>query len=407
MDVRSQCEKRLRSALMLFDEAVSLGFPYPNAKDAVERLIDLLESRLDDIQRLNEDAAEDAKRMIYKRSLGTISFTLELLGFLIRSADVRNSFELYDPIADLVAKLFNVEEGEAKLVLSSEWDYSPFTYIHSAVPPMNQYVFIGLPASETRNALVTPLIAHEIGHHIWQRNKFKDKYNADLATKAIEVIKLEFSNEFGPDNLQPLSDLYDAGDIVAWSVGQMEELFCDFLGIRYFGASFLHAYAYLLMPSLPGGRSVEYPSASERANAHQKAAERFGVAIPDDYLSLFDDSENPADSELNLRVVGRVVEATLDDLIQLVDGIVGGSGLEGYDENKADGIFKRFALGVPVGEAEALVNIVNAGWKFYSDGFSQWRGRYQDVWEDAGRRERTLSDLMFKSMEISHLKEAC
>jgi hypothetical protein len=40
----------------------------------------------------------------------------------------------------------------------------------------------------------------------------------------------------------------------------MEELFCDLAGLALFGESYLHAFQYLLSPSIGFSRSEEYPS---------------------------------------------------------------------------------------------------------------------------------------------------
>jgi hypothetical protein len=77
---------------------------------------------------------------------------------------VRNSFEAYDPLRELAHKLLDYKPA---IILSSEWEFSPFTYpaISDDLP---DFVFIGLPACEAGNALVLPLAGHELGHSIWR-----------------------------------------------------------------------------------------------------------------------------------------------------------------------------------------------------------------------------------------------
>ena len=57
---------------------------------------------------------------------------------------------------------------ETRLILSSEWDYSPFMY--DQITDLPSFVFIGLPACESANPLLLPLAGHELGHSVWVKN---------------------------------------------------------------------------------------------------------------------------------------------------------------------------------------------------------------------------------------------
>lgn len=412
MNLHDQCERRLRSALRLVESAASQGFPNSPSEEALDKISRALRSRLELFQGLDSDISTIALKPIYRKSLDIIIHSLSYLGFLVRSADARNPFELYQALTELATQLVRTDsEEQAKLVLSSEWDYSPFTYNHPPTLDIDNFVFIGLPASETGNALITPLAGHEIGHNVWRTHKLESKLEPLIRKRVISFIADKFWQDF-KQKYPELSDPRDVKDYpgldlleapLAWSVRQLEELFCDFLGIRYFGETYLHAYTYLLMPSLSGMRSYYYPSSEERVKAHEVAAKKFGVSIPDGYTSLFDNSDNPPNAELELELVKHVVSISLDDLLDHVDEIVRHSGLDEYDSKKVESIRNRFSLGVPVDGPEALVNIISAGWKFYLDKFAPWRSTYPDIWSDHERRENVLSDLMFKSMEVSYV----
>ncbi len=95
-----------------------------------------------------------------------ISQVLPTLGFILRSTNVRNAFELYDPILLMCRKFFG---QNICLILSSEWDFSPLTY--PVASKLDNYVFIGMPVSEAGTALIIPLVGHEVAHSIWRNKK--------------------------------------------------------------------------------------------------------------------------------------------------------------------------------------------------------------------------------------------
>jgi hypothetical protein len=75
-----------------------------------------------------------------------------IVGIVIRSTSVRNPFELYNPFLEICQALLG---QDAKLILSSEWQYIPFTHPQNLAELPN-FVVIGMPASESDNALVFP-----------------------------------------------------------------------------------------------------------------------------------------------------------------------------------------------------------------------------------------------------------
>lgn len=63
-----------------------------------------------------------------------ITENMNILGMILRSTNVRNPFELYFPFKRLAKTLL---DGNVKLLMSSEWDFVPFTY------PMNVEILSG------------------------------------------------------------------------------------------------------------------------------------------------------------------------------------------------------------------------------------------------------------------------
>jgi hypothetical protein len=99
-------------------------------------------------------------------SLNALFVAMPLAGFLVRSTNVRNAFELYRPLLrlarDLLEPTVTPDQRRTRLVLSSEWEYSPLSY--SELPDLPGVVLIGLPAPESSNPLLVPLAGHELGH---------------------------------------------------------------------------------------------------------------------------------------------------------------------------------------------------------------------------------------------------
>ena len=58
-------------------------------------------------------------------SLEVLFTYVPLLGLILRSTNTRNAFEAYAPLLRLARKILG---KDTKLIISSEWDYSPYVY---------------------------------------------------------------------------------------------------------------------------------------------------------------------------------------------------------------------------------------------------------------------------------------
>jgi hypothetical protein len=225
---------------------------------------------------------------------------LPLLGFLLRSTNIRNSFEAYHAFVDMAKALIG---PNAKVIMSSEWDFSPLTY-PMTVSVLPDHVLIGMPSSESSNALILPLAGHELGHSIWRNEKLENKWAAEVRQHSRDQLKLRwptFQNAFPEhSNLKPTEDVLSnnlflvhvQSDIVGLSLSQIEEIFCDAIGIQLFGASFAYAFHYLLAPSLGGTRPLEYPPLTSRAEFLENCGKVDLKALGfSDYASEFRDQQ--------------------------------------------------------------------------------------------------------------------
>ena len=164
LDVKFTKEK-VRSVLAQIKRLQSDDFPYREPREALTLIEQLYK---DDLTRLEQvDAATDVgvRRQACAHANQRVALYHPVLGFILRSTNVRNAFEAYDPLLQICRRIFG---AQAKLILSSEWSFSPFTYpaVFADLPDL---MFIGLPATEAGDALILPLTGHELGHSVWRR----------------------------------------------------------------------------------------------------------------------------------------------------------------------------------------------------------------------------------------------
>ena len=160
-------------------------------------------------------------------TLGLLYEYVPLLGFIIRSTNVRNAFEIYAPLQRLCQSVLEPSVSPSKrttrLILSSEWTYQPHVYPEKDFLP--SYVLIGLPAPESSNPLLLPLAGHELGHSLWRahtlgndlhlsavravintiinnRNKFTETYQSEISEFEIETASTNELINFLADHIK-------------------------------------------------------------------------------------------------------------------------------------------------------------------------------------------------------------
>lgn len=188
-----------------------------------------------------------------------------------------------------------------------------------------------------------------------------------------------------------------------WAARQAEETFCDMIGLRIFGESYLRAFAYLLSPRLLGIRSVIYPNFRRRVSDLSNGAKAFGVQVPAKYSDLFEDFNEPPDYERNKKFLLSLADSASEqqgsDLIALAGKIVLDAGVPLPSDEKTDEIYKDFELIAPAQSAVSLANILNAGWRAFHDE-NLWSGISQ-----VKSRRAVLKELLLKSIEVLEYEE--
>ncbi len=385
-------------------------FPYDHSQDALVEVRQIFDDHADVLDSLTPS---DDKAVVEFHCVATfknIRDLLPILGFILRSTNVRNAFEVWGPLWRLSCQ---VMKKETKLLLSSEWEYSPYTFV--GYDQLPGFVLIGLPATESANPLLMPLAGHELGHSVWGDFNLKGTFSPAVQKHILDAIISKWKE------YEKLFPGYSEQDIqvgslgwqtwesaAAWAIRQAEECFCDFMGLRLFGEAFLHSTAYLLAPYRTGPRSYEYPNKVDRAKALVQAAGSYGFTVPDDFEGTFSDLSEPPHEWEEIRFLLSLADTArreiCAELITQADEIVTAAGVGGRKAVKIEGCRKAFRSMVPFENSGGLVNILNAGWEaLLADKF------FPDEEQDK-QREGFLEELVLKSIEIleveSRLAEA-
>ncbi len=414
--IRSVNERQLRNTRRkivavraLIQQSLEEDFPYSQGKSLLESIDELLGTRETAICRADPLASSAVVNTLCQVSQQTISQHLPLVGFALRSTNIRNAFELYAPLLHIVRKALGVE---ANLVISSEWEYSPYTLI----PPRiggKHFVLIGLPASESENALVAPLAGHELGHNVWQEEELERVYTPRVKEGLERAIKEQYWNEFAR-HFPHVGSKEQVSDLVGqqvwarpwrWCMRQLQELFCDSVGILLFAESYLHAFAYLIAPAIGVERSPLYPSISDRVAYLMRNAERMGLNVFQQYPNHFQpDKTLDGDAVRFLLKLGDEVRSEFeDDLFGEAERIVAGWNLPPHDPEEVGEIYDSFTALTPAPTASSLANIVNAGWNMYLSGFAEWP-KFAENSSESTKAETVLNDLILKSAEVFEIE---
>jgi hypothetical protein len=408
--------RRIEAFLEEFAHIAESEFPYQDSEDALNQLRSLFKRKLDRLRQFTEKSHEGIVKRECTLSLGALWEYLPRLGFILRSTNVRNAFELFGPILRLAREVLEpkVPKGKRKtrLLLSSEWEYSLLTFRED--PYLPNFVLIGLPAHESANPLLLPLVGHELGHSVWAKRKLQNEFAPRIAAEVVKIIaqpswRTQYEKLFqkkGVTVAKLLSDL----DLrktwqpsMHWALRQAEETFCDFLGLNIFGPSFLKAFAYLLSPNHGHGRSLSYPSFLARIENQIKAAQAYGIAVPNDYDTLFAPDApmalTPGDS-FRLAMADEALKRTTDEIIKRVEKILDNTNLTTYTDKEVETTKERLCALVPAENSASLSEILNAAWQVYDNYPKSWNKHPQIKKGKA----KVLKELVLKTIEVFEIK---
>jgi len=402
MELVRAAREKLESAIELAENLRGGTFPYPHSEEVLRGISALFRSAL---ERLDPEADEKTLRNQCNLTTLLLDDFLPLLGFIHRSKSSANAFELYGPLLRLVR---NLVDERSRLVLASEWRFSPFTYV--GIPSLNDVVWVGLPASESSNALLTPLAGHEVGHHLWAVRLLSPKYRVEtwkaLLAK-IEADWAEYRRRFADAPADMESFRSDVFAIARWSVHhewalrQCEEIFCDLVGLRLFGDAYIHAFAYLLAPGSATRGARFYPHLSGRVAYLSKACQHWGFTVPPGYETAWAPAEDgdPTSEEAYLtKITDDSVGTLLPRLLGDVETVIPTDSVPLVDEKEVASAVRSLGILTPTQNPVSLAAVVNAGWRVYHDA---------DVWSGyphlSHRRASVLNELLLKSIQVGEV----
>ena len=366
------------------------GFPYPESEKALQaiagRLADAAESVKAAKSLTEETVCASANRDLWRFH--------EAIGCVLRSTDDGIAFESYPSLLRMVRQVVGKSRA---LVMVSGWEYSPLVYPSTL---LDGFVFISMPAAEAGNPLLLPLAGHELGHPCWG--------GSDWSKRAAGLIV----QEYGRMRSEPGSTLVQEADpqrarefaeeMMDLCLFQLEEIFCDALGVALFAESFPCAFAYLLS-FRSGQRAKTYPATWLRAEMIRVACRRCGAVVPDLFEAEYSKCTPPASIQGPLRDASATADLIAARLAeQVVDWAVEHAARSTDtrpNKQAVDNIASAFDVGVPASGAHQLVDIISAAWRFSST-------RVDAGWMPSLTREERrllLHDLTLKTIETSEI----
>jgi hypothetical protein len=397
VDRISYAKQKLTSAIKLVKKILQGDWPHIDSKIALERILEQLNLEIKLLENLDKDASTDIIHRRCQNAKRIIASQIGLISFILRSSNLRNSFESYFPIKVLGSELLNLD---IKLVVGSEWNYTPFLFPLEHAH-LSDFIFVGLPATESDNSLLLPIAGHELGHAVWRKGHISSGFRIKLREKVVETIRSDwkrFSPIFeGHENANEETISEDLELVSLWSEvaeyckSQIEEIFCDIMGTRLFGASYAYAFLYVLSSDIDEKGSKHYPTHTLRAAAIDNAAKRFEIPDIDVSSCIRLRSET---RPLKVVLASLAAESLVPDAIESVEVYCKKIPLP--SSAAIDDAFGKLRALTPIHEGSSMAEILNAAWRI-RNGIS--------TWEIPGvvpeRRPAILNDLVFKSFEIA------
>jgi len=412
MTVLLYAVERIKNCINELEAISKSEFPYADSREALNQLKRLFEDQLTELQQFDEKSNPAVVRQSCTISLDLIVKYLPLLGFILRSTNVRNGFEVCRPLLRLSKTLLEANATTSistHLILSSEWDFSPFTY--AKVPALPGFVLIGFPATESANPLILPLSGHEIGHSLWIVSNKTQKYQSILHDNIVNLLtqQIDRYNELFRATATPATITTDMFELESWAPAQfwvkkqVEETFCDFIGIRLFGTAYLYSFAYLIAPTWGSARPYRYPGQLTRVANMKAAATTYGVQIPENYDSYFEDLIPPRGTQTDLfllEIADKALSAVVQEIVTDANADIEKANIPLPSSPNQQQILDRFHKVVPPENAESLADILNAAWLAAEDS-TLWKG----IPMKGTNRITILRDLVLKTIEILDINQ--
>jgi hypothetical protein len=410
---------KVTSTIALLVELQSTDFPYPGPEEALQQLESLLKDRLTDLSAIDpKTSAPEVANETIKHATNDVTTALEFAGYIINSSNVRNIFEVHSPLLHIAQHLI-VRTQPVQLILSFEWNYVPFTYPLN-VPELPNFVVIGLPASESFNSLIIPAAGHELGHSIWRVKDLDTKFSVKVTNSIVSLIRRNFWDryrEINPDvntkaALKDKKSKSTWGLSYVWALRQLQEVYCDLIGLGLFGEAYLHTFKYLIAPSISSDRPETYPTSRQRAEYLVRASKSnpFKVNVPPNYLKSFEDEQaasEPKEYRLLLDIADSCTSEVFPIILKEAADFLTRKSHKAPPRARWKKITADFKNLVPTSQAPSLADIINAGWDVYHDKkFLKELDHTDEEWKRNldHRRLSMINELVLKSVEIFEIE---
>ena len=380
-------------------------FPYSSSKEALDILHNIFSLHSGLLIDCKDGFDESIEDNVCGNAVFDCAACIDTLGFVLRSTNVRNSFEIYGPFLRLSKSILG---DSVKLIVSSEWGYSPF--IKGGGAQLPDFVLMGLPATQSSNSFLLPIAGHELGHTIWNKERLDKKLSSlEINECIVRTIQKHWDSyvsafpELSDKKNELFTDLFARsswGPIYDWVKHQLQESFCDIVGVGIFGASYYYATAYLLVINKSLARKLLYPDHYDRIRIIADICKQWGVNIPEDYLNLYSNAgppnkENTKEAAL-LFVADIVRDEFIGEMRLWVEKILKPKNFA-VDSDVVNLCKSSFAFGVPSENAKGLQNILAAAWdSLLDEGFVP--GGFED-------KEDLLNEIVLKSIEILEIEQ--
>lgn len=390
----ASARRRLSAFLDQIDDLRAANFPHPDGKQALDEIHENVSIRMRSLD-LPANVEPDVVDGVCTQIGLVVQRYTTVLGFILRSTNVRNAFELHYPLKRLVEQAIG---PDAKLLLSSEWDFVPFTYPKLDLLP--NYVLIGAPAVESSNVLLTPLAGHEIGHSAWRQHNLKAELETELAV-AISAV-LEGDAEGTTKLLEDFARMrMNRADLqhrcLNLGLMQLEEIFCDLFGLYVFGPAYLFAFEYFLAPG-GGTRDPYYPSEVDRIGFLTEAAEELAFSPEPGLFERWKESSLVESVPGVMKVVDLAVARLVPALRKRGFDLLRDCGVSPPDKIVVERVKRALRRREPDAEGASLAEIVTAGWLYVREEVGLASPEQQDEY-------RMLCELMLKSIEVSEYRQ--
>lgn len=431
MDRTRLVRQKLRQLRSETEHLSAADFHHLGIRQCLLDIASVVRSDIRLLDRLDEETQEQK----IQHSLGQINSDIarlhRVLGIILRSTNPRNSFEIFDPLLRVTRDLLG---PNAMLVLSSEWEFSPFAEPH-VLQEYPDYAFVGLPVMESANSLVVPLAGHEIGHAVWRSEDpdvqaKRSRFRSDILTATENTLLSSIGSlrkhrpRISEQGVRKGVRRAGWGRFVRAVTERIcEEIFCDFIGVRVFGDSYLFAFLYLTSPHVGPTDVAQYPRWRDRALylVWMRRRLRLGEMAceaerPLAFSRWFSEPRVPTDGEEFYPSYLPWEEFLLDQSHNVARRLlpeVKSMALWACERQpraciplptraEAQEVYRRFRHGVPADTVRrrGMADIINAGWQAFLDP-ELWHGRQK--WQE--RKLHFINELVFKSLDVLEFDE--